>query len=671
MSTTSFSFPSQDNLNPPNSKCHKNSVHYFRARPRRPTLLLPQAVLRDRQGSLCPDCDGQRPFCLPCVRGGRSAECIYDTEPAETRNQALKRKHDAADEDNSNYHKLINLLRSSSADDANDIVQRLRGGARVDELVQHVESGNLLLELCFKPQTQFRHSSGNFLNIPDLLRTVSNPYVTSLVCTIKFDSISSTTPRLPSSEARALYDAPYSTARVVSSILDDCRPSQWTTVSSDDDLLREILRCYFTSVYPFLPFFHKDYFLHDMKRGSQRFCSPLLVNSVLAAGCRACSRLPERHKFWNPSLLQYKFLAEARRFRELCADQTSITRIQADMVLHLEHGMNGQDKIGWSLCIAAVASAQEMGLFDNHPPGISHAQKTVRTMTAWALFAWQALQSYHQEKPPLITSPPREVLPSATDAFGEIWVKYSAADRPVPLHFSQTFTALVEFRFHLRLQEWYRRLPDHLNPHNLIFPAHFHLHMHYWLVTAALFEPIEDNTSESTSITSDINPKEILAHARTCLQTLIRLYYTSHGDEGYELFTVLLAQYISFSALNSRNTLQTDTGGSFREVTNADVLICAYILRGQARMAYLSDAVLRILEKHAPAELHSQMSSLIGKSEEADRLAMVPPVQGEWPIYIGTKLDTDKRRLRNLFKAITETSLDHQEDDESSLDEAK
>ncbi|KAF5695660.1 3-carboxy-cis,cis-muconate cycloisomerase [Fusarium denticulatum] len=642
-------------------------------------------------------CDGQRPVCLPCVRGGRSAECVYDTEPAETRNQALKRKHDAADEDNSNYHKLINLLRSSSADDANDIVQRLRRGARVDELVQHVETGNLLLELCFKPQTQFRHSSGNFLNVPDLLRTANNPYATSLVCTIKFDSPSSTTPVLPTSEARALYDAPYSTARMVSSILDDCRPSQWTTVSSNDDLLREILRCYFTSVYVFLPFFHKDYFLHDLKRGSQRFCSPLLVNSVLAAGCRACSRLPDRHQFWNPSLLQYKFLAEARRLRELCADQSSITRIQADMVLHLEHGMNGQDKIGWSLCIAAVASAHEMGLFDNLPPGISHAQKTVRTMTAWALFAWQALQSYHQEKPPLITLPPTEELPSATNAFGEIWVKYSAADRPVPLHFSQTFVALAEFRstlndianilyplqsskrrmtiveassFHLRLQEWYRRLPDHLNPYNLIFPAHFHLHMHYWLVTKALFEPIEDNTCESTLDTSEIKPKEIVAHARTCLQTLIRLYYTSHGDEAYELFTVLLAQYISFSALNSRNTPLSDTDGSFREINNADVLICAYILRGQARMAYLSDAVLLILEKHAPAELNSRMSSLIGRSEEADRLAMVPPVQIEWPIYIGT-MDRDKRRLRNLFKAITETSLDNEEDDESLIDEVE
>ncbi|KAJ4126957.1 hypothetical protein NW768_008578 [Fusarium equiseti] len=641
-------------------------------------------------------CDGQRPVCFACERTGRSAECVYSTEPTETPNQALKRKYDAADEENSNYHKFTNFLRTATAEDANDILTRLRAGARVDELVRHIESGNLLLELSLTPQTRFRHSAGRLLVIPDLLRIANNPYVTSLVYSIKFDSPLSIAPSLPTSEARALYDAPYSTARMVSSMLDACQPSRWTTVSSDDETLREILRCYFTSNYVFLPFFHKDYFLHDMVRGRQRFCSSLLVNSVLAAGSRAYSRLPYRHQFWNPSLLHYKFLAEARRLRELCADQNSITRIQADMILNLEHGMNGQDNIGCSLCIAAVASAHEMGLFDYHPQDMSHAQKIVRTTTAWALFAWQGLQSYHHEKPPLATSPPTEELPGDPNAFGEIWVKYSAAGEPVPVHFSQTFVVLVQFRsimnditeslhahdtvqqpmtlevasgYYLRLQEWYRKLPHHLSPYNLIFPAHFDLHMHYWLVIASLFAPLENRDNGRSFGSPEINPKEIVSHARTCLQTLIRLYYISHGDNGYELFTILLAQYIGFSALSNRIIPQDTTDRSIQEINDSDVLICAHVLRGQARMAYLSDAVLRIMNKLAPAELQSRMSNLIAKSEEADMLAMTPPVQGDWPIHIGTALNRDERRLGNLFRAITEADLDNEEDDDSLGDD--
>lgn len=35
--------------------------------------------------------------------------------------------------------------------------------------------------------------------------------------------------------------------------------------------------------YPFHPFFQKDLFIDDMLNGRRRFCSPLLVNAVLAA----------------------------------------------------------------------------------------------------------------------------------------------------------------------------------------------------------------------------------------------------------------------------------------------------------------------------------------------------------------------------------------------------
>ena len=48
------------------------------------------------------------------------------------------------------------------------------------------------------------------------------------------------------------------------------------------------------------------------------------------------------------------------------------------------------------------------------------------------------------------------------------------------------------------------------------------------------------------------------------------------------------------------------------------------------------------------------MSPLIVRNDEADVPAMTPPVQGDWPIHIGTGLDREERRLGNLFRAITE-----------------
>ncbi|CAF3645801.1 unnamed protein product [Fusarium graminearum] len=447
-------------------------------------------------------CGGERPTCFACVRNGHSAECSYETQPTETQCQAWKRKYSAVDGENSVHRRFIDILRSHPEQDVNDILNRLRGGTSVDELVRHVESGDLLLELSVAPGIQWRHNPGVLLTIPDLPKTANNPYVKSLIYHIKFGPLTPTRPRPPPAGSLASYNAPYHTAGMISVLLDTCQPSKWTNVSKDDELLREIFRRYFTSVYVFLPFFHKDSFLYDMARGKRRFCSSLLVNSVLAAGCRACPRLLDRHEFCNPSLIQYKFLSEARRLRELSYGESTITGIQADMVLHLEHDMNGQDKLGWSLCIAPVASAQELGLFDHYPPTMSNAQRIVRTMTSWALFAWQGLQSYHQEKPPLLTSPPSAPLSTADEACGEIWIKYAASHSPIPVHFSSTFIVLAKFRtilneiadrlnspatsqqgididealiFYRRLQDWYHGLPIYLDPYNVVFPIHFNL----------------------------------------------------------------------------------------------------------------------------------------------------------------------------------------------------
>lgn len=62
------------------------------------------------------------------------------------------------------------------------------------------------------------------------------------------------------------------------------------------------------------------------------------------------------------------------------------------------------------------------------------------------LIGFLSLQSYHREKPPLVATPPDLALPTEPNALGEIWVKYPTANSPIPLHFSETFRAIVEFR---------------------------------------------------------------------------------------------------------------------------------------------------------------------------------------------------------------------------------
>jgi hypothetical protein len=59
----------------------------------------------------------------------------------------------------------------------------------------------------------------------------------------------------------------------------------WTTITDSDRLVSHLLSLYFTWNHPCYIWFDQNLFLADMIAGQSRFCSPLLVNSVLAHAC--------------------------------------------------------------------------------------------------------------------------------------------------------------------------------------------------------------------------------------------------------------------------------------------------------------------------------------------------------------------------------------------------
>ena len=124
--------------------------------------------------------------------------------------------------------------------------------------------------------------------MPTSLQVSANPYLHSLLYEMTF--VASTSERSTDDEKYAApYLRPRHAAEIMDPRLDTVKPSMWTNVSTDDNLMRAILRAYFLHEYDYLPIFHKDHFLDDMVQGSNRFCSPLLVNAVLALGCVSVS----------------------------------------------------------------------------------------------------------------------------------------------------------------------------------------------------------------------------------------------------------------------------------------------------------------------------------------------------------------------------------------------
>jgi hypothetical protein len=149
--------------------------------------------------------------------------------------------------------------------------------------MRHINTGDILLQLHVMPETRYRYVFPYRTRMPTSLLSPNNPYLHSLVHETTFST--SEQQALASSineKYRAQYLRPLLAAEIVDPRLDSIKPSMWTNVSANDDLMRVILRAYLISEYDWWTFFHKDHFLDDMVRGSNRFCSSLLVNAVLA-----------------------------------------------------------------------------------------------------------------------------------------------------------------------------------------------------------------------------------------------------------------------------------------------------------------------------------------------------------------------------------------------------
>lgn len=61
----------------------------------------------------------------------------------------------------------------------------------------------------------------------------------------------------------------------------------WTTVTDDEVFVSHLISLYFTWYHPCFPWIDRDLFIRDMEAGRRdsQYCSPFLVNTILADAC--------------------------------------------------------------------------------------------------------------------------------------------------------------------------------------------------------------------------------------------------------------------------------------------------------------------------------------------------------------------------------------------------
>ncbi|KAJ4244801.1 hypothetical protein NW762_014379 [Fusarium torreyae] len=624
-------------------------------------------------------CSGERPTCRRCLQ--RRIPCHYVTKPGETRSQALNRHPNDSDHRPTIHEELIGLLKNLPDQDAQDVLQRIRSGTNLGSVLNHVRTGDILLQMAVVPETRFRYE---FPYRPEMLKEhdVNSPYLNSIIyeAASLYSNVSSSDHTashllvdLGPKEHKSLYLKPFHAAQVVEPLLSDAKISVWTNVCDDDELMRDLLNVLFRCEYHFTAAFHKDFFLEDMAARRKDFCSSLLVNTLLAYACVCYPRFSKRVEYWNPNNLIYRFMAEAKRLWELEATVPRITTIQAGILFSVFHNLCGIDEIGQAYRIQAVYLANQLRIFDTAVEGQDDRTHRGRQYTAWALYNWEALSAFSFMLSPLIKKPPNWPLPDPSEDpswYGEVWVKYPLNHGLSPSYFGQVIRARSRFRiimnefceaaysenskidlnqayeFRQRLRGWYDSLPEPLTPKRIALPGHLQLHMYYHHLLLTIFEPLLDaNTKQEPS------PQRVAADAKKHLQTLVRLYYLRHGFEAMDLFIVIPLMLTGYDCLDA---IQEKMPEAELETLRSTLILVAHGLYHQRRNHYLAQALFRVIRgKMRPQEVSLLKSSMALDKDEIDAESeMAISVRSHWPVSVVKKQeDMDLHILTNLVES--------------------
>ncbi|KAF4969498.1 hypothetical protein FSARC_3284 [Fusarium sarcochroum] len=342
--------------------------------------------------------------------------------------------------------------------------------------------------------------------------TLLNPQAigpTSPFLSIEYQNRSSETPT-SSGSFSSPSDATGDSTLHVDSRLEDLRIWQWTSVPIPDSLAAQAISFYLINEHPVLAFFDADLFVRDLASGGGRFCSPLLVSSLLAWSCASYSQFEPRAQ-----VLSLSFLNEAKlRWREQ-RNHNAITTLSSAMLLVLTCNQHGHDRTGLIYLDASVVIGRRLGLFrDNDTPMSSidndddHELHSAASFAAWGAFGWHSLHSINFRAEHRIRYPPSLPIPGdisgppLADYMGstftwisKFWLIIHEAFRDGYINFSRLPTSNAN-HIYQSLLDWASILPEDAKrsdscPHHVLV-------LHIWYQTAIIdiWRPFLENSPD-------------------------------------------------------------------------------------------------------------------------------------------------------------------------------
>lgn len=171
----------------------------------------------------------------------------------------------------------------------------------------------------------------------------------------------------------------------------------WTRVTSDPELVVHLLNMYFTWHYTFFATLSKSLFYSDFLLGKPNqelkhktnYCTPLLVNAMLALGCHFTSWHSARSDPQNSATAGDHFFKEAKRLilENDEHENPRLATVQALALMSVREAGCGREAKGWVYSGMSFRMAYDLGLNVDSGSSARHEQEVdAKRLTIWGCF---------------------------------------------------------------------------------------------------------------------------------------------------------------------------------------------------------------------------------------------------------------------------------------------
>lgn len=399
---------------PPDARLTR--IPYIRTPP--PPFSLARCPLTHPPSS--PQCDGNTPACAACASVYHT-DCVYDPNSDHRRKGVYKADIDSLKNQNSTLQTLIEAILNYPEDRAFDLVRQIRACDSLEDLADSIvaegvgagagdgegdspESQAAFDALSLSAAAATTAAGHPPEEPPQTLEAELSAKLGQLriedgrVCFIgatsnlMFVPTAREDPAAPTSAAAAPADFPATPL------------TTWTTVTDDPALIDHLVNMYFAWHYPYFTTLSKHLFYAQFVRGVPAtaaaagpvYCTPLLVNAMLALGCHFTSTPGSRARPNDPSTAGDHFFKEAKRLILENDEHESprLTTVQALALMSVREAGCGREAKGWVYSGMSFRMAMDLGLHLDPGSltegvggaGISDEEVDARRVTFWGCY---------------------------------------------------------------------------------------------------------------------------------------------------------------------------------------------------------------------------------------------------------------------------------------------